>query len=114
MGIEEHVAVRCPCWGAVDVDARPTRICSRAGAQMNQRQPLLHAISRISKRLGIPHQVEGGEPFTAEQENLRMDIVVRSGCLWNASYREYRDKCILLGVTHVDSRSSGTPARRRR
>ena len=49
MGIEEHVAVRCLCCDATDVDNRPTRICPRAicpraGAQVNQHQLLLHAI----------------------------------------------------------------------
>ena len=33
IGIEEHVAVRCPCGDTVDVDTRHTRICPRAGAQ---------------------------------------------------------------------------------
>ena len=64
MGIEEHVAVRCPCCDATDVDTRHARICPRAGAQVNQHQPLLHAISHTLKRLGVPHQVKSGEPFT--------------------------------------------------
>ena len=46
LGIEEHVAVRCPCCNAVKVDTRHARICPRAGAQVNQHQPLLYAISR--------------------------------------------------------------------
>ena len=58
MGIEEHVVVRCPCCDATDVDTRHARICPRAGAQVKQHQPLLHAMSRTLKRLGIPHQVE--------------------------------------------------------
>ena len=36
MGIEKHVAVRCPCCDAIDVDTRHERICLRAGAQVNQ------------------------------------------------------------------------------
>ena len=83
LGIEEHVAVRCPCCNAINVDTRHARICPRAGAQVDQHQPLLHAISRTSKRLGIPHQEESGEPFTAER-NLRMDIVIRRGSLRDA------------------------------
>ena len=39
---------------------------SRDGSQVNQHRPLLHAISRTLKRLGIVRQVESGEPFTAE------------------------------------------------
>ena len=100
-GIEEHVAVRCPCCDAVDVDTRHARICPRSGAQVNQHQPLLHAISRTLKRLGISHQVESGEPFTAER-NLRMDIVIMRGGLRDAPNTEYRDQSILLDVTHVD------------
>ena len=67
MGIEEHVAVRCPCCDATDVDTRHARICPRAGAQVKQHQPLLHAMSRTLKRLGIPHQVESEEPFIADR-----------------------------------------------
>ena len=72
---------------------------------MNQHQPLLHAISRTLKRLGILHQVESGEPFTAER-NLRMDIVIRRGSLRDALNREYRDKSTLLDVTHAEPQAA--------
>ena len=49
MGIEERIAVRCTCCEAVDVDTRLGRICPRAGAQVSQHQPLLHAISGMLK-----------------------------------------------------------------
>ena len=62
MGIEEHMVVRYPCCDAIDADTRIALICPIAGAQVNQHQPLLHAISRTLKRLGVPHQVESGEP----------------------------------------------------
>ena len=93
MGIEEHVAVECHCCDETDVDTRHALICPRAGAQVNQHQPLLHAISRTLKRLGVPHQLESGEPFTTDR-NLRMDIVVRRGGIRNAPNPEYRDKSI--------------------
>ena len=80
---DRNVAVRCPRCNEINVDTRHARICPRAGAQVNQHQPLLHAISRTLKRLGILHQVESGEPFTAER-NLRMDIVIRRGSLRDA------------------------------
>ena len=86
---------------AVDVDTRHARICPRSGAQVNQHQPLLHAIPRTLKRLGISHQVESGEPFTAER-NLRMDIVTRRGSLRDAPNREYTNKSTLLDVAHAD------------
>ena len=87
LGVEQNVAVRWPCCDAVDVDTRHARICLRSGAQVNNHQPLLHVISRTLKRLGIPLQMESGEPFTAER-NLRMDIVIRRG-LRDAPNREY-------------------------
>ncbi|CAN0507989.1 unnamed protein product [Laminaria digitata] len=99
MGIEEYVAVRCPCCDAVDVDTRHARICPRAGAQVTHHQPLLHAISRTLNQ-GIRHQVESGEPFTADR-NLRMDIVIRREGFRDAPNREFRDKSILLDVTHA-------------
>ena len=68
---------------------------------MNQHQPLLHAISRTLKWLGLSHQVEGGEPITADR-NLRMDSVVRRGRLRNVPNPEHRDKSILVNVTHAD------------
>ena len=98
MGIEEHVAVRC-C-DATDVDTRHAGICPRDCAQVNQHQPLLHSISRTLKRLRVLHQVQSGEPFTADR-NLRMDIVVGGGGLRNAPNPEYRDKSIMVDVTHA-------------
>ena len=99
--IDEHVAMRCLCCDAVDVDTRHARISPRAGAQVNQHQQLPHAISRTLKRLGILHQVESVEPFTADR-NLRMDIIIRRGGLRDASNREYTNKSILLNVNHAD------------
>ena len=101
VGVEEHVAVICPCCEAVDLDNRHARIRPRAGAQGNPHQLPLHAITRTLKRLGIPHQVESGEPFTADQ-SLLMDMVVRRGALQDAPNREYRDKSILFDVIHGD------------
>ena len=45
--------------------------------------------------------VESGAPFTGDQ-NLSMDIVVTTGALSNKSSAEYRNKGILLDVTHAD------------
>ena len=105
IGIEKHVVMRYPCCDAVDVDTQHARIFPRAGAQVNQHQPLLQAISCTLKRLGIIHQVESGEPFTADG-NLRMDIVIRRGGLRDAPNREYRSKFILLDVTHADPQAA--------
>ena len=46
IGIEENVAMGRSCCDAVEVDTRHARFCRRPGAQMNQHQPLLHAMSR--------------------------------------------------------------------
>ena len=45
--------------------------------------------------------MESGAPLTADR-NLRMGIVVRRGGLRDAPNREYREKSILLDVTHAD------------
>ena len=58
-------------------------------------------MSRTLKPLGNRHQVESGEQFTADQ-NLRMGIVVRKRGLRDAPNGEYREKSILLAVTHAD------------
>ena len=101
-GLDEHVAVRCPCCDAVNVDTRYARTRPGAGAQVNQHQPLLHPISRTLKRLGVPHQVGNGEPFTADR-NLPMDIVVRRGGLRDSPLQEYREKSTLLDVIHTQT-----------
>ena len=100
-GMEEPLAARCPCCEATDANTRHARTCYRAGAQVNQHQPLVHALSRTFK-LSIHHQVESGAPFNADG-NLRMDILNERGGLRVATASsEYRDKAILLDVTHAD------------
>ena len=78
----------------------PARIRPRAGAKVNQHQPLLRSISRTLKRLWASHHVEGGEPF-APDRNLLMEIVRRGGRS-DAPNQDYREKSILLDVTHAD------------
>ena len=63
--------------------------------------PLKYALSRALNGLRVKHDVESGAPFTGDQ-NLSMDIVVRTGALSNASSAEYRNKGVLLDVTHAD------------
>ena len=109
---EGHVAMRCPCCDAVDVDTRHARICPRAEAQVNQNQPLLHAISRTLKRLGIPNQVESGEPFAADR-NLRVDIVVRRRGLRDTPNRAQRE-VHPAGRHSCRSSIADTPAGRQR
>ena len=77
------------------------RVCHRSGAQVNQHQPLVHALSRTPKRMSIRHQVESGAPFDAERD-LRMEIVIEKGGLRDATAAEYRNKAILLDVTYAD------------
>ena len=74
-GMEETLAARCACCEATDANTHHARTCDRAGAQVNQHQPLVHALSRTFKRLSIRHQVESGAPFNANR-NPRMDIVL--------------------------------------
>ena len=96
MVIEEHAAMMRPCFDAVDEDTHHARICPRAGAQVTQHQPLIHAMSRTSKRLGIRPQAESAD------RNLRMASAVRKRGLRDAPNRGYREKSILPDVTHVD------------
>ena len=101
LGIEEQLAARCPCCEATDVNTRHARTCHRAVAQVNQHQPLVHALSHTFKRLPIRHQVESGAPFNTDS-NLRMDIVIERGGLRDATSSVYRNKAILLDVMHAD------------
>ena len=55
LGMEEPLAARCLCREAADVNTRHARTCYLAGAQVNQHQPLVHALSRTFKRLSIGH-----------------------------------------------------------
>ena len=43
---EEFLATRYPCGGATDANMRHARLCHRSGTQVNQYQPLVHALSR--------------------------------------------------------------------
>ena len=104
MGIEDYGAMRCRCCDAVDENTSHARMCPRAGAQVNQHRPLVHAMSCTLKRLGIRRQMESGEPFTVDR-NLRMYIVVRREGLRDPPNREYRNMSILLDVTHADPRA---------
>ena len=106
LGREEFLATRCPCCGATDANTRHARLCHRSGAQVNQHQPLVHALSRTLKRMSIRHQVESGAPFNAERD-LRMDIVIERGGLRDATAAEYRNKAILLDVTYADPQAVG-------
>ena len=75
LGMEEPLAARSPCCEPTDVNARHARTCHRAGAQVNEHQPLVHVLSRTFKRLSIRHQVDSGASFNADR-NLSMDIYI--------------------------------------
>ena len=100
-GIEEFLAARCPCCGEAEVNTRHARLCHPAGAQVNQHQPLMHALSRTLKSMSVRHQEESGAQFHADRD-LRMDIVIEAGGLRDATAPEYCDKSILLDVTYAD------------
>ena len=105
LGIEPYVAPTCPCCGTQDADTRHARICPRAGAQVNQHQPLIHALSRELRRHRIRHVVEDGSPFTRDR-NLRMDITVVAGELRNASNGAYIHKGLLVDGTFADPQAA--------
>ena len=105
LGIEPYVASTCPCCGIQDADARHARICPRAGAQVNQHQPFIHALSRELRRHRIRHVVEDGSPFTRDL-NLRRDITVVAGELRNASNGTYIHKGLLVDGTFADPQAA--------
>ena len=72
LGIKERLAATCPDCGAAYSNARQANLCPRAGAQVNQHQPLIRTTSLFRKRISICHQVESGSPFDADRD-LRMD-----------------------------------------
>ena len=84
LGRVEVLATRCPCCGATDANTRHAHLCYRLGAQVNQRQPLVHTLFRTLKRMSIRHQVENGAPFNAERD-FRMDMVIERGGLRDAT-----------------------------
>ena len=76
------------------------------GAQVNQHQALVHALSRTFKRKSIRHQVESGAPFNADRD-LRIDMVIEKGGLRDATASEYRNKMMLLDVMYADPQTVG-------
>lgn len=69
-----------------------------AGAQVNQHQLLVHALVKLSKRLGITTTVKGGDLSTADRDYL-IDIVILAGDTTYAS-------SFLIDVTPADPQSA--------
>ena len=80
LGIEEFLSARCSCCRKAGVNTLLARLCHRAGAQVNQHQPLVHALSRTLKIVSIRNQVESRVPFLADRD-LPMDFVIEAGGL---------------------------------
>ena len=103
-GVEEYLAPGCPrCHRGRDggtITTMHARTCPRDGAQVNMHESL-NQVLRTIESTKWPSGVESGAPFTGDQ-NLSMGIVIRTGALANASSPEYRNKRILLDVTHAD------------
>ena len=90
LGIGEHLVTTYPAVNAADANTRHARWCHRAGAHVNQHhQPLVHATSRLRKRISVRHQDESGAPFN-DDRGLRMDIVIERGGLRDASASDFR------------------------
>ena len=85
---------------------RRARLCHESGAQVNQHQPLVYALSRIFKRMSILHQVENGARFNADMD-LRIDNLIERGGLRDATSSDCRNKAILLDVTNADPQAVG-------
>lgn len=63
---------------AADLDIRHARTCHWEGAQVDWHQNLVHAVSKVLKRLMVPHQVESGASLRVERD-LRMDMDMQPG-----------------------------------
>ena len=79
---------RCLCCGEAEANTRHARLSHRSGAQVNQHQPLVQALSRTLEIMPIRHQVESGAPFHPGRD-LRMDIVIEASGLQDATASEY-------------------------
>ena len=101
LGIEEHLTATCPTCGAADANTRHARLCHRAGAQVNEHQPLVHATSLFLKRMSVRHQVASGAPFNADRD-LRMDVIIERRGLRDASASKFRHENILIDVIYAD------------
>ena len=86
----------------LEANKRYARLCHRSSARVNQHQLLVHALSGTSTTVSIRHQVESGAAFHANRDH-RMDIVTEAGGPRDATYgiSEYRNKAMLLGITHT-------------
>ena len=82
-----------------------TRFCPWAEAWVNQLQPLIHAISRGLKRLGVEHSGEDGPPSLAVRD-LRRNIIVWVGELRYTSMAGYRHKVLLADETFVNPKAA--------
>lgn len=85
--IEKHLAAICPCCDVVGVGTRHARVCSRAGAQANRHQPLLHAISRTLRYsrcydppLFFLHRFQSNRPTVRGSSLVRVSSDVFLSC----------------------------------
>ena len=96
LAIEEDVVLTCSCCSVVGIHTQCAITCPRAGAQMNQHQPLLHATARTVRWMGVPPSVESGELFTVginkKLENGRKYISENE---WDAPSRDAHKNSIL-------------------
>ena len=104
LGIEEQLAATRPICGAADVNTRHALLCHRAGARVNQRQPLIYATSRFLKRMSVRQQVESSALFHTNRD-LRVDIVIEGGGLRSASASDFRHTRILIDVAWAGPQS---------
>ena len=114
LDIEEFLAARCPCCSAAESNTRHERLCHGSGAQVNQHEPLVHALSCTFKSMPFCHQVESGTIFRANMD-FRLDVVIQAGGLQDDTTSECRNKAISLHVACVRGPiGGGTHAGRQR
>ena len=78
LGMEEFLETRCPCCGPTDANTRYVRLCHRSGAQVNQHQPLVHALSRTVKRMSI-RRICYGIGVSQQSDTARLHVCRPTG-----------------------------------
>ena len=78
----------CPACSAADANTRHARLRHCTGEKVSQHQLLVHATSRLLKRMSVRHQTESGAPFNADRD-VRTDIVVEREGLQDASASDF-------------------------
>lgn len=113
VSIEEYVAPMSACCKTVYTDTRHARVRPRPGMRGSQHQPLLHAVFRSRKRLGVPRQgkkwgVGSISPRTEASGWTCSSYFPRRG-FRDAPSREFRSRSRSCSTFFTKTRKRGYP-----